>query len=453
MYSIPNALVRSRIDNSPQLVSGLTLIDELIANRLIPDGIYPIIAGGAVRDAIFQTREPHDIDIFLITTEGGLPRQSVMDWTMWRSKARLFLEDFKEWAEAHGIETRSLLAEQETGLRDRYAPGSSLNFRDILEFDYQGAKIQLMFNDPVSLGSLAGTFPSVCCGFLALDSLWFPSDGFYAMTETGAIPVCSAREVAYVHKKWPDAEVAYFGYDGHITDYYCWSNSPLITNRVSDLVTEGGITASVRNDKLIRISGDISDFFGIGEDIIRRGYSSDYYVMLNSHWSANLQPLEQETLPDISTDDTWAMPRSTDIRNSVSLHQIRSASSRTSEITEDLGGVINPVNRPSQRVRSTFDARMSEFAAAFRSRTNQVNQSAQAVPVGGGMGVNLNADTVSNRWHVEANQAIQSGSVSRPWHTNPRTAAGVNSINEASSRHAGQTISSAWIDESDSIAD
>lgn len=443
MYKISNALIRSRIGRSPQLMSGQSLIDELIANRLIPDGIYPIIAGGAVRDVIFQMREPHDIDIFLIATEGGLP---LTDHSMWRAKARLFLEDFKEWAEANEIETRSLLVEQEIGLRnDRYAPGSSLNFRDILEFDYQGAKIQLMFNDPVSLGALASTFPSVCRGFLALDSLWFSSDGFYAMTETGAIPVCSPREVAYVHKKWPDAEVAYFGYDGHITDYYCWSNSPLITSRVSDLVTEGGITASVRNDKLIRISGDISDFFGIGEDIIRRGYSSDYYVMLNSHWSANLQPLEQETIPDISTDDTWALPRSTDIRNSVSLHQVRSASSRTSEITEDLGGVINPVNRPSQRVRSTFDARMSEFAAAFGAGTSRVTQQPLDVPFDGGMGVNLNADTVSNRWHVEANQAIQSGSISRPWHTNPRTA-GVNSINEASSRHAGQTISSDWID-------
>ena len=48
MYNIPNALIRSRIDDSPQLMSGLTLINELIANRLIPDGVYPIIAGGAM---------------------------------------------------------------------------------------------------------------------------------------------------------------------------------------------------------------------------------------------------------------------------------------------------------------------------------------------------------------------------------------------------------------------
>lgn len=425
MYSIPNALVRSRIDNSPQLVSGLTLINELIANRLVPDGIYPIIAGGAVRDAIFQTREPHDIDIFLITTEGGLPRHSVTDWTMWRSKARLFLEDFKEWAEAHGIETISLLVEQDAGFSNQYAPGSSLHFIDILEIDYQGAKIQLMFNEPVSLGALAGTFPSVCRGFLALDSLWFPSDGFYAMTETGAIPVCSAREVAYVNKKWPDAEVAYFGYDGHITDYYCWNNSPLTTSRVSDLVTEGGISVPTHNDKLARIGGDISRFLGIREDFIRREYGADYYRILNSQWSANLQPLEQEPVPDISTDDTWAMPRAVDIQNSVS---------------------------PTQRVRSGFNPRMSEFAAAFGVGTNQTNQQAQAVPISGGAGGNFGANTVSNRWHVEANQVIQSGSIARPWYTNPRTA-GVNSINEASSRHAGQTISSAWIDESDSIAD
>lgn len=425
MYKIPNALVRSRIDNSPQLVSGLTLISELIANRLIPDGVYPIIAGGAVRDAIFQTREPHDIDIFLITTEGGLPRQSVTDWAMWRSKARLFLEDFKEWAEAHGIETRSLLVEQDVGHSNRYAPGSSLNFIDILEIDYQGAKIQLMFNEPTSLGALAATFPSVCRGFLALNSLWFPSDGFYAMTETGAIPVCSNREVAYVHKKWPDAEIAFFNYDGHITDYYCWSNSPLTTSRVSDLVTEDGISVTAYNDKLARIGGDISRFLGVREDVVRSGYGADYYRMLNSQWSANLQPLEPESIPDISTDDTWAMPRSADIRNSVS---------------------------PTQRVRSAFDSRMSEFAAAFGAGTNRVNQPAQAVPVSGGAGGNFGADTISNRWHVEANQVIRTGSIARPWQTNPRTA-GVNSINEASARRLGQINSPVWIDESGNITD
>lgn len=424
MYSIPNALIRSRIDNSPQLVSGLTLINELIANRLIPDGLYPIIAGGAVRDAIFQTREPHDIDIFLTTTEGGLPRHSITDGLMWRSKAHLFLEDFKEWAEAHGIETRSLLVEQDVGRgNNRYAPGSSLNFIDILEIDYQGAKVQLMFNEPVSLGSLAATFPSVCRGFLALDSLWFPSDGFYAMTETGAIPVCSTREVAYIHKKWPDAEVAYFGYDGHITDYYCWNNSPLTTSRVSDLVTESGVSVSTYNNKLARIGGDISRFFGVREDVIRSGYGADFYRILNSQWTANLQPLEQEPTPDISTDDTWAMPRSADIRNAVS---------------------------PTQRVRSASDARMSEFAAAFGAGTNRANQQGQAVPISGGAGGNFEANTVSNRWHVEANQAIQSGSIARPWYTNPRTA-GVNSINEASARRLGQVNGQVWIDESGNI--
>ena len=426
MYNIPNALIRRRIDDSPQLVSGLTLINELIANRLIPDGVYPIIAGGAVRDAIFQTREPHDIDIFLITTEGGLPRHSITDRSMWRAKARLFLEDFKEWTEAHGVETRSLLVEQDIGRSSsQYAPGSSLNFVDILEIDYQGAKVQLMFNEPTSLGALAATFPSVCRGFLALDSLWFSSDGFYAMTETGAIPVCSTREVAYIHKKWPDAEVAYFGYDGHITDYYCWNNSPLTTSRVSDLVTESGVSVSTYNDKLARIGGDISRFFGVREDVIRSGYGADFYRILNSQWTANLQPLEQEPTPDISTDDTWAMPRSTDIRNSIS---------------------------PTQRVRSAFDARVSEFAAAFGAGTHRANQQGQAVPVSGGAGGNFEANTVSNRWRVEANQAIQSGRTVRPWYTNPRTA-GVNSINETSARRLGQANSPVWMDESDSIAD
>ena len=426
MYSIPNALVRSRIDNSPQLVSGLTLINELIANRLVPDGVYPIIAGGAVRDAIFQMREPHDIDIFLITTEGGLPRQSITDGLMWRTKARLFLEDFKEWAESYGIETRSLLVEHNAGRSNQYAPGSSLNFIDILEIDYHGAKIQLMFNEPVSLGALAGTFPSVCRGFLGLNSLWFPSDGFYAMTATGAIPVCSTREVAYVHKKWPDAEVAYFSYDGHIVDFYCWNRSPIRTDRVSDLILPNGeVTYHPDNDRQQRVSRDISNVFLLREDVIRNGYGADFYRLLNSQWSVNLQPLQQEPIPDISTDDTWAMPRSADIRNAVS---------------------------PPQRVRSAFDARMSEFASAFGAGTNRVNQLAQDVPVSGGAGGNFGANTVSNRWHVEANRVIQSGSIAQPWYTNPRTA-GVNSINEASSRRAGQITSPVWVDESDSIAD
>ena len=424
MYNIPNALIRRRIDDSPQLVSGLALIEELIANRLIPDGVYPIIAGGAVRDAIFQTREPHDIDIFLITTEGGLPRQSVTDRSMWRAKARLFLEDFKEWAEAHGIETRSLLIEQDIGRSNsQYAPGSSLNFVDILEIDYQGTKIQLMFNEPTSLGALAATFPSVCRGFLALDSLWFSSDGFYAMTETGAIPVCSNREVAYVHKKWPDAEIAFFGYDGHITDYYCWITSPLTTSRVSDLVTEGGIIIPTYNDKLARIGGDISRFFGVREDVIRGGYGADFYRILNSQWTANLQPLEQEPTPDISTDDTWAMPRSADIRNAVS---------------------------PPQRAHSTFGSRMSEFAAAFGAGTNRVNQQSLDVPISGGAGGNFEADPTTSRFWSEANQTIRTGSTARPWYTNPRTA-GVNSINETSARRLGQVNGPVWIDESGNI--
>ena len=93
---------------------------------------------------------------------------------------------------------------------------------------------------------------------------------------------------------------------------------------------------------------------------------------------------------------------------------------------------------------------MSEFAAAFGAGTHRANQQGQAVPISGGAGGNFEANTVSNRWHVEASQAIQSGSISQPWYTNPRTA-GVNSINETSARREGQIVNPVWIDESGNI--
>lgn len=67
MIKIP--LSELNLQEGEALSVGLDLIRNLIRDNVVPDGIYPVIAGGAIRDTFFQNRTPNDVDIFLV--QGG----------------------------------------------------------------------------------------------------------------------------------------------------------------------------------------------------------------------------------------------------------------------------------------------------------------------------------------------------------------------------------------------
>lgn len=204
MIKIP--LSELNLQEGEALSVGLDLIRNLIRDNVVPDGIYPVIAGGAIRDTFFQNRTPNDVDIFLV--QGGFrwnTRQENSPANV--GNAALFLDNFLSWTESKGLQVTSRLAQPITGAT--YADALFI-FQEILEIEIDEVKIQMMINLPLDMNTLCGRFPMICQGFMTLDDMYVSDEGLFAMSYTRDIPVVSSREMKYVHKKWPEATVAVY---------------------------------------------------------------------------------------------------------------------------------------------------------------------------------------------------------------------------------------------------
>lgn len=129
MITIPisNPSVQAKINRSEHLSVGMDLIRQWTRDLAIPDGVVPLIAGGAVRDVFFKGTTPHDVDFFFgrdgITTT---PSTAGVD-----TKNNLM-----EWLEDNEIVVTSLSTEA----RAEYDQNGL--FIDIVEFTYMGLRCQ-----------------------------------------------------------------------------------------------------------------------------------------------------------------------------------------------------------------------------------------------------------------------------------------------------------------------
>ena len=209
MIILPLTAVQDKIDASEHLTKGLELIRTLTSELVIPDFIVPVIAGGAVRDAVFKDDTPHDIDIFFCYDgSGGAITSSSL-----RTKAVDTYDNMKLWFEDNGIETRSL--SRETVLE--YVNGTGQHYLDIIEFTLDGIVYQMMFNrDPQGLGRTLDEFPSMCRFAIAPQGLFFT---FVSMATTlSDLPVAtSERDLHYVIKKYPGERFLPFEGTGDMT--------------------------------------------------------------------------------------------------------------------------------------------------------------------------------------------------------------------------------------------
>lgn len=206
MITIPNSYISSTVLGSEHLTKGLSLIESWITDLAIPDRISPVIAGGAVRDVFFKNQTPHDIDIFF-TISGAVPASR---------RREVGLETYQrvmEWLEDQEITTTSLSVE-----RRREYEGDT-QYLDIIEIEWQGIPVQLMFPEyPSNINTLMDSFPMMCKGMLGREALYFPLTGYAAMSFE--LPVSmSGRDWNYVCKKYPGQSVAHFATTSEMSSY------------------------------------------------------------------------------------------------------------------------------------------------------------------------------------------------------------------------------------------
>lgn len=249
MIAIPISLVQRQLDNCPKLLAGRNFVDQIIEDRVVPDGCYPLISGGAVRDGILLETEPHDVDIFFasaLVRGDQFSGQVAMQTQVQRAEAsRLLLEDLRGWLEDKEIPYTSLLSRSSE--IEGYV-GSGFTFNEILEFVFEGTTIQLMFTELMSIGNIADRFPAMARIFMSRDCVHFTHAGYAAMCFSGdRIPVCNEREARYVLKKWPEANVVQFLNGSEMYQAFVRENSTLLVENIEDLFSRPQEESAVRD--------------------------------------------------------------------------------------------------------------------------------------------------------------------------------------------------------------
>lgn len=249
MLILPLTSVQDKIDASEHLTKGLELIRTLTSELVIPDFIVPVIAGGAVRDAIFKDDTPHDIDIFFCyDSAGGSITSSAL-----RTKAVDTYDNMKLWFEDNDITTRSLSRERITD----YVNGTGQHYLDIIEFTLNGITYQMMFNqDPQGLGRTLDEFPTMCRFALAPQGLFFTFVSM-ATTLTDTHMACSQRDLHYITKKYPGERFIPFEGTGDMTSitvqrYASQNNMPML-----DLAIPGTQTSFTNYNRLMNSSANL----------------------------------------------------------------------------------------------------------------------------------------------------------------------------------------------------
>lgn len=297
MIVIPINRIEDKVAQQPDITVGRHFIEQLINNNLIPDGICPIITGGAVRDAVLNNRAPHDIDIFIV--RGQIPRtqNTFIPTGRWQALGREIESNVKEWLESQDIEYSSLLAE---ATDEPYAGTSRLTFTDIIEFQWHGTRIQFMFNYPTSIEEVLDNFPMMCRGAMTLDKLFMTIHGYLAMTSP--IPVVvTAQEIKYVHKKWPNSQVLRFQTPVVAFHYMAHARQQPIPQMVRDLVNNQGQVSLIGDTASPRYHADqdMSRFFGIPYEEIQLMSSVNGSSQISAYWSEGLINLTTNTGGDL----------------------------------------------------------------------------------------------------------------------------------------------------------
>nr|DAE36482.1 MAG TPA: classII CCA-adding enzyme-like protein [Caudoviricetes sp.] len=297
MIVIPINRIADKVAQQPDITVGRHFIEQLINNNLIPDCICPIITGGAVRDAVLNNRAPHDIDIFIVRGQAPRTRNTFIHHDQWQDLGREVESNVKEWLESQDIEYASLLAESTD---EPYTGTSQLTFTDIIEFQWNGVRIQFMFNYPTSIEEVLDNFPMMCRGAMTLDKLFMTPQGYLAMTSPCPV-VVSSREIKYVHKKWPNSQVLRFS-DPSVAYQYMAQTRYLPTPQpVSHLVNERGQVALIEDTTSAHycVNRDMSRFFGIPYEEIQLMSSIHSSSQIHAYWSEGLTNLTTNTGGDL----------------------------------------------------------------------------------------------------------------------------------------------------------
>lgn len=198
--------VQRKVEDSAHLSNGLELIDSWIDGLTIPNGVVPIIAGGAVRDVMFKNTLPHDIDIFFVSSGNPIAFSRT-------DAASLLIENIRMWLEDQEINWRSLSATE----RAEYESSGSA-FVDIIEFTRDGFTYQLMLPESIpQMDTLIDRFPVMCKFALNTEGLYFTLPSYAAMLSE--VPVgYNQRDYRYLTKKYDGQPVSMFNDVNHL--YY-----------------------------------------------------------------------------------------------------------------------------------------------------------------------------------------------------------------------------------------
>ena len=306
MIKIP--LSELNLQEGEALSVGLDLIRNLIRDNVVPDGIYPVIAGGAIRDTFFQNRTPNDVDIFLV--QGGLrwnTRQENSPANV--GNAALFLDNFLSWTESKGLQVTSRLIQPVNGTT--YAE-ALFTFQEILEIEIDQVKIQMMINLPLDMDTLSRRFPMICQGFMTLGNLYVSNEGLFAMSYTRDIPVVTSREMKYVHKKWPEATVAVYSSSTEYMHLAMGAFGEPEVHLISDLVGPMAGVNLYQNQRRHYALKMMETVLNIPQE---RGRSYlDEEVNLQTEWSSGLvtigaEAIEQPWTPGTNRRDSWQQER------------------------------------------------------------------------------------------------------------------------------------------------
>lgn len=297
MIVIPINRIEDKVAQQPDIAVGRHFIEQLINNNLIPDGICPIITGGAVRDAVLNNIAPHDIDIFIVRGQTPRTQNTFIRHEQWQALGREIESNVKEWLESQDIEYSSLLAE---ATDEPYTGTSQLTFTDIIEFQWQGTRIQFMFNYPTSIEEVLDNFPMMCRGAMTLENLFMTPHGYLAMTAPCPV-VVSSREIRYVHKKWPNSQVLRFSSPAVAHQYMAQTRYLPTPQPVSHLVNERGQVSLIEDTTSAQycVDRDMSRFFGIPYEEIQLMSSLNGSGRVHAYWSEGLTNLTTNTGGDL----------------------------------------------------------------------------------------------------------------------------------------------------------
>lgn len=258
--------VQRKVEDSAHLSNGLELIDIWVNGLTIPNGVVPIIAGGAVRDVMFKNTLPHDIDIFFVSAGNDLAFSRT-------DAALLLIENIRMWLEDQEINWRSLSASE----RAEYESSGSA-FVDIIEFTKDGFTYQLMLPESIpQMDTLIDRFPVMCKFALNTEGLYFTLPSYAAMLSE--VPVgYNQRDYRYLTKKYDGQPISMFNNVNHL--YYT-----IISRKCQELeIPIPTIIADRRIDYIHRNSGNdrVPTLSVFARQLIRRDFGLDESVTLEN---------------------------------------------------------------------------------------------------------------------------------------------------------------------------